>query len=106
LDSFERLLWWVFAGSSGGPTRVQVVRALRERPMNAQQVSEVLQIDYKSIRHHLGVLQQNRIVLTEGDKYGKLYFISDAMESNWGKFESVLERNSRGFRRGVVERVS
>jgi DNA-binding transcriptional ArsR family regulator len=99
LDSFERLLWWVFAGSAGGERRVKVIYALRNQPRNAQQLSEVLGMDYKTIRHHLKVFEQNRIVVTQGEKYGKLYFISDAMESNWGTFESILDRNTTRFKR-------
>jgi DNA-binding transcriptional ArsR family regulator len=95
LDSFERLLWWVFAGSAGGVNRALVLRAIRDKPSNALALSERIGMDYSSVRHHLRVLEQNRLVVTEGEKYGKLYFISDAMESNWSKLESVLERNSR-----------
>jgi predicted ArsR family transcriptional regulator len=104
LDSFERLLWWVFAGSAGGASRVRLVYAVRDQPTNAQRLADMLGIDYKTIRHHLKVLEQNRIVVTEGDKYGRLYFISDAMESNWGKFESILARNGDRFKEMAVKR--
>ena len=45
--------------------------------------SPLLHLDYTTIRHHLGVLEKNHIVLTEGEKYGKLYFLSEMMEANW-----------------------
>lgn len=92
LDAFERLLWWLFAGSTGGPTRAQVLRALKEQPRNAQQLSEVLGLDYTTVRHHLKVMFENRIVVTEGDTYGKLYFVSDSMETHWGVFEAILQK--------------
>jgi DNA-binding transcriptional ArsR family regulator len=98
VDAFERLLWWLFAGSVGGSTRARVVYAIKEEPRNAQQLSERLGLDYTTVKHHLKVLAQNHIVLTEGNPYGKLYFLSDSMESHWGKLEEILERSRR---RGV-----
>jgi DNA-binding transcriptional ArsR family regulator len=95
LDAFERLLWWLFAGSAGAKTRAEVIRAIKEEPRNAQQLSQALGLDYTTVRHHLKVLEQNRIVVTEGDPYGKLYFLSDSMEAHWGQLEAILGRASR-----------
>ena len=92
MDAFERLLWWLFVGSTGAKTRVQVLQTIREQPRNAQQLSQILHLDYTTIRHHLGVLEKNRLVLTEGEKYGKLYFISELMESNWSKLDEILKK--------------
>ena len=94
MDAFERLLWWLFAGSTGAQTRFQVLRAVREQPRNAQQLSQALNLDYTTIRHHLGVLEKNRLVLTEGEKYGKLYFLSEVMEANWGKLEAITGKKN------------
>jgi DNA-binding transcriptional ArsR family regulator len=95
LDAFERLLWWLFAGSAGAKTRALVLEAIRQEPRNAQQLSQALGLDYTTVRHHLKVLLQNRIVITEGDSYGKLYFVSDSMEAHWQALESILERARR-----------
>ena len=72
--------------------------ALKEQPRNAQQLSQYLKLDYSTIRHHLGVLEKNRLVITEGEKYGKVYFLSDSMESHWAQFETILSKlkNDRG----------
>ena len=99
VDSFERLLWWLFAGSAGAKTRIHVVRAIKEEPRNAQQLSQSLGLDYTTVRHHLSVLEKNRMVLTEGDKYGKIYFLSDAVESHWSTLETIIEK-SRNARKG------
>jgi len=42
LDSYERLLWWLFAGSAGAKTRALVLFSLKEQPKNAQQLSQSL----------------------------------------------------------------
>jgi len=92
VDSYERLLWWLFAGSAGAGTRSVILLGIREEPRNAQQLSQALGLDYTTIRHHLRVLETNRLVITEGDKYGKIYFVSESMEAHWDKFEAILKR--------------
>lgn len=99
MDAFERLLWWLFVGSTGAKTRVLVLQAIREQPRNAQQLSQVLHLDYTTIRHHLGVLEKNRLVLAEGDKYGRLYFVSELMEANWPKLEEILKKTAHDTRK-------
>ncbi len=96
MDSFERLLWWLFAGSTGAETRYLVLDTIKEQPRNAQQLSQILHLDYTTVRHHLRVLEQNRLIVTEGEKYGKLYFLSDVMEGNWPKLESIISRTRQG----------
>jgi DNA-binding transcriptional ArsR family regulator len=93
LDSFERLLWWLFAGSAGARTRKLVIFSIKEEPRNAQQLSIALKLDYTTVRHHLKVLESNRLVLTAGDKYGKVYFISDSMEAHWDKLREIIQKN-------------
>jgi DNA-binding transcriptional ArsR family regulator len=93
MDSFERLLWWLFAGSAGARTRALVLYSIKKEPRNAQQLSLALHLDYTTVRHHLRVLESNRLVLTEGEKYGKVYFVSENMEAHWDKLEAILKRN-------------
>jgi len=95
MDSFERLLWWLFAGSAGASTRATVLFAIREQPRNAQQLSQALDLDYTTVRHHLRVMENNRIVLTEGEKYGKIYFVSDGMESHWEELLEILKKTRK-----------
>ena len=92
VDSFERLLWWLFAGSAGARTRALVLFSIRQQPRNAQQLAQELHLDYTTVRHHLRVLETNRIILAEGDKYGRLYFVSEAMEAHWNILEGILAK--------------
>jgi len=68
---------------------------IREQPRNAQQLSQSLNLDYTTIRHHLRVMERNRLVVTEGEKYGKIYFVSDSMEAHWDKLEEILQKMPR-----------
>jgi len=47
--------------------------ALDDRPRNANQLAEDLDLDYKTVRHHLDVLMDNDVVQRSGDDYGAVY---------------------------------
>lgn len=66
--------------------------ALREMPQNANQLATLLEKDYRTIRHHLQVLQKNRIITSAGERYGTTYFLSQEMEDNYALFEEILNR--------------
>lgn len=85
----KKLLWWLIAGSKGGINRARIVDALHSRPYNANQLAELLELDYKTVRHHLKVLEKNSIIISRGDNYGAIYFLTSIMEENYGIFEQI-----------------
>lgn len=89
LKPAKKLLWWLLAGSSGGLNRGRIINQLRERPMNANELSDTLDLDYKTIRHHLRVLQKNNLVTTMGSGYGTMYFPSELLEEHVETFEKI-----------------
>jgi len=102
VDSFERVLWWLFRSSIGAATRARVLVAIRDEPRNAQQLAEGLALDYKTVRHHLRVLGKNGLVTTAGERYGQVYFLSPSIESRWAVFENIVrDMQTRGDRRGT-----
>ena len=56
--------------------RAKMLLLLCERPMNANQLSEALKVNYRTVTHHLELLGKNGLVTTEGPKYGLMYFPS------------------------------
>jgi len=52
------------------------------------------------VRHHLRVLEKNGIVVAEGEKYGKVYFVSDSMDFHWEKLEAILKKSGDRGRGG------
>ncbi len=87
-----RLLWWLLAGTRGGANRAKIIIALHDMPSNANQLALLLNLDYKTIRHHLDILVKHGILATEGDGYGMLYFLSKDMECDYPEFEAIWER--------------
>ena len=86
------LLGWLIAGSRGGVTRAKIIETLRESPQNANQLANSIEMDYRTIRHHLKLLEKNRIIISSGDVYGKTYFLSTDMEENYVLFEEILNK--------------
>jgi DNA-binding transcriptional ArsR family regulator len=87
----EAVLWYVLAGTRGGPNRVRIVRAVEERPRNANQLAEDLDLNYDTVRHHLDVLTENDILEASGDDYGAVYLPSDNAEVHWDVIEEIRE---------------
>jgi len=86
------VLGWLIAGTRGGVTRAEIIMRLKETPLNANQLANLLEMDYRTIRHHLKVLEKNRIITSAGDRYGVTYFLSPEMEENYASFEEIWER--------------
>lgn len=88
----KKLLWWLIAGTRGGINRARLIRALHERPYNANQLAELLELDYKTIKHHLNVLEENNVITSGGKQYGAVYFLSNDMEHNYDVFIDIWEQ--------------
>jgi DNA-binding transcriptional ArsR family regulator len=86
----DDVLWYVLASSRGGPSRVRILRALDERPRNANELAEELDLDYTTIRHHLDVLMENNVVERSGDEYAAVYLFTDQVETHWDTVEQIL----------------
>lgn len=86
------LLGWLIAGTRGGLTRAKIIKALKEAPRNANQLANLLKMDYRTIRHHLKVLLKNRIITSAGEGYGLTYFLSPMMEENYALFEEIVNK--------------
>lgn len=88
----EKLLWWLITGKRGGINRARIIKALNDRPFNANQLSKELNLDYKTIRHHIRILEENKIIKSSGDEYSKLYFLTDEVEKNYDIFNEIWDK--------------
>lgn len=88
----EAVLWYVLTGTRGGANRARILRALDERPRNANQLAEALELDYKTVRHHLDVLTDNDVLRDSGDDYGAVYLPTDRARNHWDTLEEIIEK--------------
>ena len=88
----KRLLWWILGGSAGGFNRARILQELTKTPRNANELATLLNLDYKTTRHHLDILEKNRLITTMGNKYGMLYFPSELLEENMHFFKEICQK--------------
>lgn len=72
---FERLLWFLLGGSRGGENRARILDEIRRRPSNLNRLAKAIGIDYRSVQHHMIVLQRNNLVISTGLRYGVVYSV-------------------------------
>ena len=88
----ETVLWQTLAGTRGGPNRARILRELDDRPRNANQLAEDVDLAYNTVRHHLDVLERNGVITSSDASYGTVYLPSDRAESHWDTVEKILSQ--------------
>lgn len=93
----EEMLLWLLVGSRGGVNRARIISLIHEKPCNTNQIRDELELNYKTVRHHLKLLEKNKIIKSNKEvKYGAVFFLSSEMKSNYRIFEEIykkLEKN-------------
>jgi DNA-binding transcriptional ArsR family regulator len=84
----KQILWWLIAGSKGGINRARIILTLHKRPYNANQLTQMFSLDYKTVRYHLDVLKKHQVIRSTGEGYGTMYSLSDQMMT---KYEDFME---------------
>ena len=92
----KRLLWYLLGGTRGGANRVEILKALLDRPLNANQLAESLKVDYKTIQHHIRVLEENGLVTpSEKGAYGAVILLTPKMEEALPVLEEIWSKIGR-----------
>jgi predicted transcriptional regulator len=88
--AFRRLVFFLLAGSRGGFNRLRIIQYLKDNPSNANLISTELKLDYKTVRHHLKVLEQNSLIVeSQKGAYGSSYFVSDYLQTQYAMVEEI-----------------
>ena len=88
----RRLLWHLLGGTRGGENRARIINELHDRPSNLNQLAQKLNLEYRSIQHHINILRKNSIVVSEGEKYGMTYFVSPWFEAHYELFNEICAK--------------
>src|SRR5438876_5207433 len=89
----KRLLWYLLGGTRGGPNRAEIIKTLQNRPCNANQLAETLRVDYKTIQHHIRILEENGLVsLANKGSYGAVMFLTSKMEEALPILDEIWSR--------------
>ncbi len=88
----RRLLWHLLGGARGGENRARIIHELGARPSNLNQIAHKLNLEYRSIQHHIEVLRRNSLVISKGERYGMTYFLSPLLETNIAVFNDICKK--------------
>jgi predicted transcriptional regulator len=92
--SFKRMMVYVFVGTRGGLNRSRIVEMLKGEPANPNRISEKLGLDYKTVQHHIKLLEENQVIVANAKgTYGAVYFLTpyfekyfDSVKAMWARF--------------------
>ena len=88
----EKMLWWLIAGKRGGINRARIIKKLHTRPFSASQLSKELDLNYKTVKYHIKILEENKVIKSTGDSYSKLYFLTEEVEKNYDIFQDIWNK--------------
>ncbi len=91
-EHMNELFSSVFTGMGGRYTRLRIICAITEDPMNTLELSEKLNLDYKTIKHNIKVLEKNNLIVREGEGYGDIFFPSEIIPSNLPTLYHVIRK--------------
>src|SRR5215510_14785186 len=67
---FKRVLWYLIGSTKGGVNRAKILELINIRPANANRIATDLKLDYKTVLHHVKVLSENGLIITDNkDSY-------------------------------------
>ena len=58
MDRDKKILLWLIAGSRGGVNRALILKYVISNPSNANRISLATGIEYKTVQHHLNILEK------------------------------------------------
>ena len=93
---FRSLMWYLLCGTRGGPNRLRILEQLERSPANAHQLASSLNLDYRTVRHHLRLLERNGAVTRPvGDAYAAPYELSPYLTEHFQDLREILTTHRR-----------
>ena len=88
----RRTLWFLLGGKRGGENRARIIRRVRARPSNMNQLANDLDLQYKAVQHHIRILVGSSLVVPLGGGYGTVYALSPWFERHIETFDRICAR--------------
>jgi predicted transcriptional regulator len=72
--------------------RARLIHSLRVQPGNMNQLATRLDVEYRTIKHHIDVLTKNGLIDSAGEHYGLTYFLNPRMEAQIEIFDDLCRK--------------
>jgi DNA-binding transcriptional ArsR family regulator len=93
---FRSLMWYLLCGTRGGPNRLRILEYLERSPANAHRLAAALELDYRTVRHHLRLLETNGAVgRPVGDAYAAPYELSPYLSEHFQDLRDLMDGHHR-----------
>jgi DNA-binding transcriptional ArsR family regulator len=93
---FRSLMWYLLCGTRGGPNRLRILERLERSPANAHQLASSLGLDYRTVRHHLQLLERHSAVSRPvGDAYAAPYELSPYLAEHFQDLRESMTAQRR-----------
>ena len=94
-SALRQILIWLMLGTGGGESRIQIIETLKEHPQNLNRLAKSVGASYTTVKYHINILEEEKLVISRGGNYGKVYFISSLLEDNYGIFKQLIEKRQK-----------
>ena len=81
-NALKRAIALSLTGTRGGLVRLKIIIMLEKSPQNINQISKRLCMDYKTIQHHIRVLEKSGLIKSSSYSYNNSYALSTLLMSN------------------------
>lgn len=89
---FKMILWFIVGGTKGGINRAKILNLIKDTPVNANKIATLLNLDYKTVLHHVKILSKNDLVTKAGKEYGAEYRLTQIMKENQSVLEDIMQK--------------
>ena len=89
---FKNILWFIISGTNGGVNRAKILNLVKDTPMNANKIATVLNVDYKTVVHHVKILSKNGLIVKAEKEYAAEYQLTQIMKDNQSVLEEIMQK--------------
>ena len=90
---FKIILWSIIGATRGGPNRARILNLLITESLNSNQIAKRLNLDHKTIRHHLKILTKNSLIIKSSEEpYGVGYVLTPIMQQNTELLREIVTK--------------